>query len=185
MAEKKKLLLAALLAASLLLIAGCAGQAEKTVQANDNVTVDYTGWLDDGSVFDTSDAALAMQAGIYGLYQAYEPISFVTGSGEVIEGFDRAIIGMKIGETKNFTLTPDQAYGAYNDSLIQVVPMEVLAEYNITPQVNDTLYYGSQPVRVVGIENNTSVYIDFNSPLAGKTLTFQVTVRDIQPVSDN
>jgi peptidylprolyl isomerase len=185
MAGKKELLLAALLAASLLVIAGCAGQAEKAVQAGDNVTVDYTGWLEDGSVFDTSDAALAMQAGVYDSYQAYEPISFVTGSGEVIEGFDQAIIGMKIGEKKNFTLAPDQAYGAYNATLVQAVPMELLAEYNITPHVNDTLHYGSQPVKVVSIENNTTVYIDFNSPLAGEKLTFQVTVRDIRPASSS
>ncbi len=121
--------------------------------------------------------------------KAYVPISFIVGSGATISGFDNAVVGMKINETKNVTLTPDQAYGAYNSSLILPVPLSVLKQANITPVVNQTLYYNLQAVRVDHIVdnatdmNNSSVYIDFNNVMAGKTLHFSITVRDIQEVN--
>ena len=67
----------------------------------------------------------------------------------------------------------------------------MLTSYNITPHVNDTLYYNMEPVRVDHIAyntsdmNNSSVYIDFNNQMAGKTLHFTITVRDIQPASSS
>jgi len=189
MIRKNQIMIAVLLVVSISMIAGCAGTTEKIVKTGDNVSVDYTGWLENGTIFDTSNATIAQQAGMYEIGKAYTPISFIVGSGATISGFDNAVSGMKINETKNVTLTPDQAYGAYNSSLILPVPMSVLTSANITPVVNQTLYYNLQPVRVDHIvmnatdKNNSSVYIDFNSPMAGKTLKFMITVRDIQEVN--
>lgn len=183
MINKKLFMAAILLVLSIALVAGCTGTSVSTVKAGDNVTVDYTGWFDNGTIFDTSNATIAQQAGIYNAQRPYEPISFITGSGEVIQGFDNGVMGMKIGESKNITLTPAQAYGEYNASLIQPVPISILSQSNITPHVNDTLYYNMQPVKVVGIPNNTTVLIDFNSPMAGKTLHFMLKVLNIQHVS--
>jgi peptidylprolyl isomerase len=165
---------------SIALIAGCAGPTEKTVKSGDSVSVDYTGWFDNGTIFDTSSQAVAQQAGIYNENMTYGPLNFTVGSGEVIQGFDDAVIGLKANESRNITLTPDQAYGEYDPMLIQPVPMSTLLEYNITPHVNDTLYYGIQSVTVYSIPNNTTVLIDFNNPMAGKTLHFMLTVREIQ-----
>jgi peptidylprolyl isomerase len=180
MISKRQPILAILLVLSILLIAGCAASTEKTVKSGDAVSVDYTGWLDDGTIFDTSEAAIAQQAGIYDENVTYEPLMFMVGSGDVIEGFDSAVIGLKVNDSRNITLTPDQAYGEYDPSLIQPVNMSTLLEYDIIPHVNDTLYYGMQPVTVYSIPNNTTVYIDFNHPMAGKTLHFMLTVREIQ-----
>lgn len=185
MIGKKEFMAAILLVVSIAMIAGCAGPAEKTVKAGDNVTVDYTGSYDNGSIFDTSNATIAKEAGIYNQAKIYEPMSFIVNSGQVIPGFDNAVVGMKVGESKNVTITPDQAYGQYNASLIRPVPLRILQEANITPHVNDTIYYNLQPVRIDHIVtnttdvNNSSVYIDFNHPLAGKNLHFMVTVREI------
>lgn len=170
---------AILLVLTIALAAGCAGQKEKTVAKNDTVTVDYTGWLDDGTVFDTSNETVAREAGIYDINNTYVPISFMVGAGEVIDGFDTAVVGLKANESRNITLAPDQAYGDYDASLIQPVNLTLLQENGIDPQVNDTLYYGTEPVTVYAIPNNTTVLIDFNHPLAGKTLHFEVTVRSI------
>ncbi|HEY3422449.1 MAG TPA: peptidylprolyl isomerase [Methanocellaceae archaeon] len=181
-------MIAVLLVVSISMIAGCAGTTEKIVKSGDNVSVDYTGWFDNGTIFDTSNVTVAQHAGIFVEGKAYTPISFIVGAGATISGFDNAVVGMKINESKNVTLTPDQAYGAYNASMILPVPMRVLTQANITPHVNDTLYYNLQPVRVDHIVNNatdmnnSSVYIDFNSPMAGKTLHFTITVRDVQEV---
>lgn len=189
MISKKYVISAILLVLAVALVAGCTGSSEKTVQTGNNVTIDYTGTYDNGTIFGTSNATVAQQAGIYESDYTYDPISYIVGSGEVLEGLDNATIGMKIGETKNVTLTPNQAYGEYNESLILPVPMSLLLENNITPHVNDTLYYNFEAVRVDHIVNNTtdmnnsSVYIDFNNEMAGKTLHFMITVRDIQTVS--
>jgi FKBP-type peptidyl-prolyl cis-trans isomerase 2 len=181
----KRTISAILLVLSIALVAGCASTtpAEKTVALNDTVSVDYTGWLDNGTIFDTSDESVAKEAGIYDELIEYGPYTFMAGAGEVIDGFDSAVIGMKVNESKNITLTPDQAYGAYDPTLIQPVNMSVFTQYNITPLVNDTLYYGTQPVTVHSIPNNTTVLIDFNHPLAGKTLYFKITVRSITAAS--
>ncbi len=189
MIRKNQIMIAVLLVVSISLIAGCAGTTQKIVKTGDNVSVDYTGWFDNGTIFDTSNATVAQQSGIFVLGKAYTPISFIVGSGATISGFDSAVVGMKINESKNVTLTPDQAYGAYNSSMILPVPMSVLTSANITPVVNLTLYYNLQPVRVDHIvpnatdPNNSSVYVDFNSPMAGKTLHFMITIRDIQEVN--
>jgi FKBP-type peptidyl-prolyl cis-trans isomerase 2 len=188
MIRKNQILVAILLVISISMIAGCAGTTEKIVKTGDNVSVDYTGSFENGTVFDTSNATIAQQNNIYEVGRLYAPMSFIVGSGAVITGFDTAVVGMKINETKNVTLTPDQAYGAYNSSLILPVPLRVLTEANITPIANMTLYYNLQPVRVDHIvpnatdPNNSSVYVDFNNQMAGKTLKFMITVRDIQEV---
>ncbi len=180
MINKKQIISAVLLVISIAIIAGCTSASDKVVKSGDNVSVDYVGTLDNGSVFDTSNMTLAQQSGIYNPDYTYAPLSFIAGAGDVIKGFDDAVIGMKIGESKNITLTPDQAYGQYDPSLIQPVNMSTLTAAGITPAVNATLYYQMQPVTIVSIPNNTTVMIDFNHPLAGKTLHFAITVTDIE-----
>jgi FKBP-type peptidyl-prolyl cis-trans isomerase 2 len=178
MTGKKMLIAAILLVSAVVLMAGCAGQS-KTVKAGDNVTVEYTGWFDDGTIFDTSNASVAYQAGIYDPAVPYAPLSFIAGNQEVIDGFDQAVTGMKVGESKNITIEAKDAYGEYDPSLVQPINMSVLQAYNITPHVNDTLYYNMNPVTVVAITNNTTVMIDFNDPMAGKTMHFSITLRSI------
>ncbi len=192
MLKVKGWILAILLVISMVLLAGCTDQSGSTVKpgdnasantvvkAGDNVSVDYIGWYENGTIFDTSDAAVAQQAGLYNPLREYGPLSFIAGAGEMIKGFDNATMGMKIGESKNVTLQPDQAYGQYDPALILPVNMSVLTSNNITPIVNQTLYYNMQPVRVDSIPNNTTVFVDFNGPMAGKTLKFQITVKNIE-----
>ncbi len=179
-----------LLVLAVALVAGCTG-SEKTVKSGDNVSIDYIGTYANGTIFDTSNATVAQEAGIYDSSITYGPISYISGNNEIFPVIDNATIGMKIGETKNVTLTPADGYGEYNASMIQAVPLSMLEENNITPHVNDTLYYNLNPVRVDHIvpnetdPNNTSVYIDFNDPRAGKTLYFQVTIRDIEAANSS
>ncbi len=179
MINKKLFISAIVLVLSALLVAGCTSSAEKTVKTGDSVLVDYTGWLDNGTIFDTSDAATARQAGIYDANYTYQPLNITVGAGFYLEAFESALVGMKVNESRNVTLTPGQAYGEYDPSLVQPVNISLLEEYNITPHVNDTLYYDMQPVLVKEIPNNTTVIIDFNHPMAGKTLHFMLTVRQI------
>ncbi|HEY9206012.1 MAG TPA: FKBP-type peptidyl-prolyl cis-trans isomerase [Candidatus Methanoperedens sp.] len=108
-----------LLLASAILLSGCVGQ--KTVKNGDNVTVDYTGSLENGKVFDTSFKGVGEQNGI--IKPDYQPLKFTVGKGRVIKGFDEGIVGMKVGDSKTLVITPDKAYGPVNPQLIQTMPV--------------------------------------------------------------
>lgn len=87
-------------------------QNEKRVASvGDKVSVFYVGKLDDGTLFDTNDESVARSAGVYNSQRQYVPFEFALGAGQVIAGFDRAVTGMKIGETKKVRIPPEEAYG--------------------------------------------------------------------------
>jgi FKBP-type peptidyl-prolyl cis-trans isomerase 2 len=198
MSEKRFLILAVLLVAAFAVMAGCTGS--KTAKSGDNVSVDYIVMYENGTIFDTSIASVAQSAGIYAPEErsnGYTPSYFVIGSEGILKGFNDAVIGMKVGETKNVTLQPADAYGNYDPAGIQPANMSEVQSYlsevygtNETPYVNQTflLYsiYGVQQVRVDSIQinatdyNNSQVYIDYNDPMAGKVLKFSITLRTVE-----
>ncbi len=119
----KKILI--LLLAAVILLSGCATQGIKTgpVKVGDNISIDYTGTLPDGKVFDTSIEKVAMQNNVFTPGREYKPLNFTVGKGEVIPGLDKDVVGMKVGETQVFTIPPEEAYGPVNPLYIQVYPI--------------------------------------------------------------
>jgi FKBP-type peptidyl-prolyl cis-trans isomerase 2 len=101
-----------------------------TVQNGDTVAVNYVG-TSDGELFDTSlvDVAQAYDAAnpdadpVFNEAREYEPLAFEVGAAQMIPGFDRGVVGMTEGETKELVLEPSDAYGEYNEELIQTVPL--------------------------------------------------------------
>ena len=138
------------------------------VKEGDKVKVHYTGSLEDGTVFDSSEGK--------------DPLEFEAGTGKVIKGFDAAIMGMEKGEEKEVTILPAEAYGTSNDQLFQKVPksqfppeQEVKAGLMMLLKAPD----GRQiPAKVASIEGE-EVTIDLNHPLAGKTLKFKIKIEEI------
>lgn len=138
---------------------------EETVKKGDKVKLDYTGKLEDGSVFDSSEGKA--------------PLCFEVGSGQVIPGFDKAVEGMKTGEEKTFTLKSEDAYGSVKEDLKQEIPRDKLPA---EPEPKEGMMLMMQaptgqqiPARIVGVSED-KVTIDVNHPLAGKDLTFTVKV---------
>ena len=140
-------------------------------QIGDTVDIDYTGTLENGSVFDSS--------------KDRGPFSFTLGDGSAILGFDSNIQGMKVGQSKKFTVTPDEAYGYYDASKVKQFPIEFIpAEErgNVTIGQSVTLFNGKALVQAtVTTLNSTNVTFDFNSPMVGKSLTFDVTLVNLTP----
>ena len=134
-----------------------------TAKAGDAVRIHYTGRLNDGTVFDSSDGR--------------EPLGFTLGSGEVIPGFDQGVAGMDVGETKTIEIPAEEAYGAYRDDLALQVPRDQFPE-DIAPEVGQQLQLGMADggtLSVVVTEiNDETVTLDANHPLAGKDLTFDL-----------
>lgn len=134
----------------------------------DTVHVHYTGRLEDGTVFDSSEGR--------------DPLEFKLGEGSVIAGFEQAVEGLAVGEKADARLEPDQAYGPVRDDLVMAVPREQLPD-GMNPDVGDQLAMQTQdgqnlPVTVVDTDES-SVKIDANHPLAGKTLIFELELVDI------
>ena len=85
--------------------------SEVTAQNGDTVFVHYVGKFPGGKVFDTSMKSEAIKAGLFNLARDYRPLQVVLGKRQVISGFEEALVGMKINETKEVTLPPEKAYG--------------------------------------------------------------------------
>jgi peptidylprolyl isomerase len=173
--------LTVLLLGSIILGSGCTdnGTGEsRVVKSGDTVQVDYTGKFENGTVFDTSIEEVAEEAGIYNEQREYVPLNITAGSGQVIEGFDKGLIGMKEGEEKNLTIPPEKAYGEYNESWIQAVPIEELGLPE-PPEVGQKFSTPYGIIKVIDV-NETHATLDFNHELAGKTLVFYIKIVSIK-----
>ncbi|MFH1506717.1 MAG: peptidylprolyl isomerase [archaeon] len=139
------------------------------VKKGSKVKIEYTGTLDDGTVFDSSE-------------RVGKPLEFEAGTGVVIPGFDKAIMGMKKGEEKEIVLKPEEAYGDRNPELIKKIPREQLPKEQ-EPKKGMILGLGTPDGRqipaIITEVTDKEVSIDLNHPLAGKTLHFKVKVLDI------
>jgi len=134
-----------------------------------NVMVHYKGSFRDGTVFDSS-------------YDRGEPINFTVGTGQMIPGFDEAVSGMRVGETKNVTLTPDEAYGSHNPDGVQEVNKEHFPDdFEFETGVVIEGQVGTQPVRgIINSINEETVTVDFNHPMAGKDLNFEIELVQVE-----
>ena len=128
------------------------------------VTVHYTGRFDDGGVFDTTEGR--------------EPLTYVEGAHEVVPGFEAAVAGMQPGEKKTVTLAPAQAYGERRADLICSMPTVEIPNYDDLV-VGQLIYLmnsdGYQRLaRVLRVQDDGETVFDFNHPMAGCTLTFDL-----------
>lgn len=139
-----------------------------TAKEGDTVRISYTGTLNDGSVFDTSEGR--------------DPLEFTIGSGQIIPGLDKAMPGMAVGEKKRVEIDVAEAYGPAHADRVLEVPLEELPA-DIPREVGITLAMqapdGNQvPVRVTAV-SDTKITLDANHPLAGQDLVFDIELVSI------
>ena len=134
------------------------------VKNGDSVSVNYTGRLEDGTIFDTS------------IQEGRTPLTAKLGEGKLIPGFENGLIGMSVGEKKTIEIEPADAYGEVNEMMIQEVALTQVPE-NV--KVGDMLQgqnqHGPVQVTVKEVKESTAV-LDMNHPLAGKKLIFDLEV---------
>jgi peptidylprolyl isomerase len=137
-------------------------------KAGDTVKIHYTGTLDDGTQFDSSSGR--------------EPLQFTLGSGQVIPGFEKAVEGMAVGDSKKVNIPPEQAYGPRHEQMIQEVPKTALPD-DLEPAEGMALQAQGQDGRVVNLTvtavQDDSITVDGNHPLAGQALNFDIELVDI------
>ncbi|MBD3209288.1 peptidylprolyl isomerase [Candidatus Woesearchaeota archaeon] len=144
-----------------------------TAQQGMKVKIHYTGKLDNGDVFDSSEGK--------------EPLEFVIGEGKIIKGFEAGVVGMNVGEEKDLTIPPEKGYGQPRKELVQQVPKEKLGD--VKPEVG--MMIGMQlpgveqtfPAKITEVKEDGGVTVDLNPPLAGKTLHFHVKLESAEPAA--
>lgn len=154
------------------------------ISDGDAVTIEYTGRLADGTVFDTSQRPVAEETGLAEAQpeREYDPLTVTVGEGRIIEGLEEALVGMDAGEAQTVSLPPEKAYGEPSE--------ERVVEYD-TAEFREMLQ-GEEPAEgmqvqgqggafgeVVHVDDETT-RVDFNHELAGETLEFEFEVVDVQ-----
>jgi len=148
------------------------------VEAGDSVKFHYVGRFENGEVFDTSYEDVAKENGIYVEEREYAPLEVTIGAGEIIPGLDEAMIGMEPGEKKKVIVPPEKAYGQPNPELVIDVPAEEFKKAGLEPEEGLYVMTDSGMAKIVAVEGDT-VKLDFNHPLAGKTLVFEIEIVDV------
>ena len=135
----------------------------------DAVRVHYTGTLEDGTTFDTSIGS--------------DPLEFTLGEGSMIPGFEQAVYGLKVGQSKTVTIPAEEAYGPHRDDLVIVVEREQLPA-DLDPKVDQQLPMqqtdGRTAVVIVTDVSETTITVDANHLLAGKDLIFEIELVEIK-----
>ena len=143
--------------------------SKSIAHVGDTVQVHYTGTLEDGTVFDTSVGR--------------EPLEFTLGAGQMIPGFEQGVLGMKLGESKTVTIPPEQAYGPYYEDQVWIVDRAELPP-GLEPEVGQQLQAGDaqgQSIIVTVTDvSETTITVDANHRLAGKTLIFEIQLVSIR-----
>ena len=168
--KNKYVVLLGILLLGIVLVIGCTGEGDSAIANDGNtVKVHYTGTLEDGTVFDTS--------------VEHEPLEFTLGEGTLIPGFEEAVRGMQVGQSKTVLIPVEEAYGPHSDDLVLVVGRTQLPE-GMDPQVGQQLQMqqanGGMTVVVVTDVSETTITVDANHPLAGKDLTFEIELIEIK-----
>jgi peptidylprolyl isomerase len=136
------------------------------------VDVHYVGKLSDGAVFDSSEGK--------------NPLKFKIGSGQIIPGFEQSLIGKKVGDKITVKIQPEFAYGSFKEELIIEVPIDKMpGGVKVGELLNAIEPNGNSITVIVKEVNSDYVKIDFNHPLAGKELTFDIEVIEVEESNEN
>lgn len=153
------------------------------ITAGDTVTVEYTGRLDDGTVFDTSRREVAETAGFADEQpgRTFEPLTVDIGAGELIEGFEDALFGQAAGDELTVTIPPEDAYGEWDEERVSDIPREEIDSALGGRDISEGDFLQTQQgtmQEVLAVDDEV-VRVDFNHRLAGETLEFEIEIVDV------
>lgn len=141
----------------------------KKAKNGDTVKVHYTGKLNDGTIFDSSEGK--------------DPLKFKIGEGHLLQAFEQGVIGLAEGGSKNVQITAEEGYGMRQDKLIGKIPFEALPE-GLTPEVGMRLQMQTPEGQLVVLKINkiseNDITVDANHELAGEDLNFEIELVEIE-----
>ncbi len=146
------------------------------ISKNTCIKLEYDGYVKEtGSLFDTTDKAKAKDAGIFNERVEYGPITVIVGQGFVIQGLDEALEGKKVGDSFKVEIPPEKAFGKKNGKLFRLIPTRYFTKNKITPVAGMQVVIDNVP-GIVKTVSPGRVIVDFNHPLAGKNLVYDVKI---------
>jgi peptidylprolyl isomerase len=148
----------------------CSSSEEGTAKEGDTVKVLYTGTLGNGTVFDSSE----LHGG--------DPLEFTIGEGRLLPAFEQAVIGLSINQSTTVHIPADEAYGPHDEEKIMTLDWSQMGDY--VPEVGEQLPLydpstGQSITSIVLMVTESGVVVDYNHPLAGKDLNFEITLVEI------
>lgn len=145
----------------------------------DVIAFDYELWVEgQENLYDTTLREAAEKAGILQAEAYYAPMHYVAGSGRLIPGLEEALRGAAVGKTGEVTIPPDAGYGPRDAKLIETLPLQEFKKNKVDPAPGLVINYRDRRGRVTTVGGGR-VRVDFNPPLAGKTLKYRFTVRSV------
>lgn len=148
------------------------------VSKGDVVKLEYDAWVDDtGEMIDTTDAEKAQENGIFNENAVYGPITVLVGAGRIFEGLDEALEGVEVGEEKEIVIPPEKAAGPRDPKLVELFSIREFHKKEIQPHVGMEVNINNRIGTVVAVTAGR-VRVDFNRPLAGKTLRYRFKVTE-------
>ncbi|MDR0913409.1 MAG: peptidylprolyl isomerase [Methanobrevibacter sp.] len=149
------------------------------IENGDFVKIEFTGKVvETGEIFDTTSEEVAKESDIFDERKQYIPLPIIIGGGHLLDGLDNGIIGLNEGESKIVTLSPEEGYGVRNKELLQIFTLKDFKKQGMNPYPGMQFQLDGHTGRVLTI-NGGRVRVDFNHPLAGKTLEFSVVVNKV------
>lgn len=145
------------------------------MQPGDFVRIDYVGRLESGEVFDLTREEAAKAEKIFNPSIRYKPVPVVIGAGFLIPGLDKALLGMSVGERKSVQIAPDEGFGQRDPKLVRIVPRKAFGDKEPKPGL--IVDFSGLKGRVQSISAGR-VMVDFNNPLAGKALNYEIEVNE-------
>ncbi len=144
------------------------------ISKGDIVRISYTAKLEDGTVIDTTDEKIAKEFGIYSEDYRYGDVYVIVGEGNVVKGFEEDLEGKEVGYKGKVVVPPEKGFGEYDPEKVDTISIARLRE---KPKVGDRVKVGDRIGVVKRIIGRRAV-VDFNHPLAGKTLIFEYEIKE-------
>ena len=147
------------------------------MQKGDFVYISYVGRIkESGEIFDVTSEEIARKEGVYNPEVKYGDVPVIVGAGFVIPGLDEALERMNVGEKRIVEIEPKKAFGERREDLIKLIPESEFKKQNVDVKVGDFVSVNGIAGRILSI-NAGRVRVDFNHPLAGKALIYEVEIK--------
>jgi FKBP-type peptidyl-prolyl cis-trans isomerase 2 len=149
------------------------------LQKGDFIEIEYTGKIkEDNSIFDTTDPVQAKKLDIQNENMSYGPVTICLGESQVLKGMDDYLIGKESGKSYVISLKPEEAFGKKNAKLFKIVSMSMFVKQEIMPAVGLQITVDGVLGTVRSVTGGR-VVLDFNHPLSGREVVYDVTVKDV------
>jgi FKBP-type peptidyl-prolyl cis-trans isomerase 2 len=148
------------------------------MKKGDFVRVNYVGRLESGEIFDLTDEAMAKKEGVHNQKVKYKPIPIIIGEKFLIKGLEDSVIKMKIGEKINVEIKPQDGFGERNAGLVKIIPRKVFKNERVDPKPGMIVDFAGTKGRIQSVDAGR-IRVDFNNPLAGKTLKYDLELVEV------